>query len=225
MKYSVKEIIKNTYLLTFEEHYDLAMFFLRYQEYYESNFPDFKGKAFTIIDFMERYAKFRKGCFSYCDDFAGWNIPSSVIDDVTALGIPDPNKYDAEIFKLHTYLKEKSDKYYLIGVSRKNNENAINHELAHALFYHVPEYKEKMLELVTKLPKKFSKKMDRFLKNGYSEDVFDDEKQAYLSTTKISIAADKNWVEWLDHNKEFKKVFKKYKKENLIKSITHSQKQ
>ena len=66
MKYTLKEIKGGIFLVEFDNQYDLAMTFLRYQEFYES--PKFKGKRFTIIDFMEWYSKEYDGAFTYTKD-------------------------------------------------------------------------------------------------------------------------------------------------------------
>src|SRR3989344_5759404 len=101
MKYSLKNIAQGIYLLNFQSPYDLAMSFCRYQEFYESTNPVFKGKSFSLIDFMEWYSNKNNNrkrsdlkCFTYPDDWAGFNLPSYVFDNIIELGIPDMNKYD-----------------------------------------------------------------------------------------------------------------------------------
>lgn len=189
MEYDVKALTDKIYLLIFKDRYDLCMFFLRYQEYYESPNPAFCGKQFQILDFMEWYAKSKDGVFSYPKDWAGFNIPSNVIDEVFALGIIDKNIYDYEMMLLHRKLKEKSkgDNYYLIGVSsdgkKKDVETTVLHELAHAMYHTIREYKNEMDHLVDRLPKKIRKTMNAFFEeSGYAEKVWIDETQAYLST-------------------------------------------
>src|SRR6266481_838206 len=123
MKYKVKQVKNRIYLAEFESHYDLCMFFLRYQEFYESPNPKFRGKTFELLDFMEWYAKDRKGCFTYPIDWGGFNLPSKIISKVHSLGITDKNKYDDEMFRLHGRLeKESNGDYYLIGASSNDEQ-------------------------------------------------------------------------------------------------------
>ena len=46
------------YHLVFKSRYEMAMFYLRYQEFYESINPEFRGKSFTYLDYMSWYTQF-----------------------------------------------------------------------------------------------------------------------------------------------------------------------
>jgi hypothetical protein len=187
MEYSLKKIADRIYLVEFRKTYELAMFFCRYQEFYESPNPNFKGKSFDLYEFMAWYAnEYGNGVFTYPSDWVGYNLPSHIIDNVWAMGIPSKTQYDYEMLLLHRKLKEEAGSdYALIGTSKANRSDldTIAHEIAHALFYTVPTYKEEMSYLACRLDKKLSKKMCLWLENiGYSEEVFVDEIQAYIST-------------------------------------------
>ena len=74
------KISGNIFCLKFDNNYDLCMHFLRAQEFYESPFPEFKGKNFNLIDYMEKYAKaYGDNVFTYPGDWCGFNIPSNVL--------------------------------------------------------------------------------------------------------------------------------------------------
>ena len=91
--FKIKEIKPNIFLFEFKHNYDMCMHFLRYQEYYESSSPKYRGKAFEIFDFMRWYSlKYGKGAFTYVDDWDGFNIPSHIIWSLWNLNlIPDKN--------------------------------------------------------------------------------------------------------------------------------------
>jgi hypothetical protein len=222
IKYKLREVKPRIFLLEFPNHYDLCMTFLRYQEFYESPSPKFRNKHFTIIDFMEWYSKDRAGVFTYPTDWAGFNIPSYVVDKVhnlsndlkQALEVPlDYNKYDEVMLKvfekcyktLDNRLEENPGKFYLIGTDMGKTE-VINHEVAHGFFYTIPEYKKEMLALVNNLKVSFREKFNKGLvKFGYTKQVFNDETQAFLSTG------------WHDHfpklkcnDEPFRETFNKY---------------
>lgn len=214
MKYNLKKIIDKVYCVSFKEHYDLCMFFLRYQEYYESPNSAFRRKQFQIIDFMEWYSKDREGFFSYPLDWGGFNIPSFIIDEVHNLGIYDKNKYDYEMLLLHRKLKEEvGGDYYLIGAPA-DCQQLLKHEVAHGLYYTVPEYKLEMDKLVKKLPVQTRKHIYSWLKDiGYTKEVFVDEAQAYLST---GFTSSFKRCGWKRVSKPFIKVYTEFMNEKTL---------
>ena len=161
--FQLKKIKDKIYLLMFDEHYELCMHFLRIQEFYESPNPQFHNNTFNIVDLMQWYAKhYGNGAFTY----------------------PDENRYDLfmrAIFQ-QLYNDNNGNDFYLMGANSKSKD-VIKHELAHALFFTNPNYRNHMTQLVEGLPnrvrnlifKKLSSKM-------YNSTVHIDETQAYLST-------------------------------------------
>ena len=214
MKYTIKKIIDKAYVIQCDHRYDLCMLFLRYQEYYESPNPEFRGKAFELLDYMEWYSKDKDGFFSYPIDWNGFNLSSKVIDEVSELGIPDYNKYDEEMEHIHGKLKQEvGGDYYLIGIfsdpdNQADIDETLNHELAHALYYLFPEYKKEMDELINNLPSLMIALFNDWLGYlGYTQSVFVDEMQAYISTGFEADLAN----EYLCYTEPFEKVFEKYK--------------
>lgn len=181
--YKIKEVKPKIFLLSFTDNYDLCMFFLRYQEFYESPSPNFRGKQFEILDFMQWYSKkYGNGAFTYPTDWGGFNIPSSVIKDIHNLSIIDRNIYDYEMLNIYRQCKKIHSDFYLIG-ALKSATTTINHEIAHGFFYTSPEYKKASSKLVQKLSKSARSHINKWLaKKGYTQKVFVDETQAYLST-------------------------------------------
>jgi len=175
------KITNYIYWLKIESRYNLAMTFLRYQEYYESPSSDFRGKDFTIIDYMDWYSKtYGKGSFTYPNDWAGFNIPSKVLNDIFDGDIKDWNKYDTIMYK--AYCNIDDEKYYLIGANKQNN--TLNHEIAHGLYATNTIYKESMDELITNIdPEDKRLFYSKLSEMGYTIEVFDDEIQAYLATS------------------------------------------
>jgi hypothetical protein len=208
MQYKLTQIKPKIFLMEFKNHYDLGMTFLRYQEYYESRSSKFRGKNFTIIDFMEWYAKeYGAGIFTYPLDWSGYNIPSHIISSVRPT-IEDNNKYDEEMYKIYDKCqKEVGDDFYLIGAQDdKQNDIVIKHELAHGFFYTNAEYRKKMTALVGKLTPSFRNKMKAELKEiGYTPKVYIDEMQAYLSTGMIDSLGKVN-----TQDKPFVELYKMY---------------
>lgn len=184
VQYKIKEVKSRIFFLNFKNSYQCAMFFLRYQEYYESPSPKFRGKDFEILKFMDWYVKDRnQKIFTYPLDWVGFNIPSQIILEVLNGPPPDFNAYDLEMTKVyHKCLAKYPDgQFYIIGAVGENG--IMKHEIAHGLFYTTPEYKKKMTALVKKLPVKLRKRIfSRLEKMGYTKKVLPDECQAYLAT-------------------------------------------
>lgn len=184
MSFQFKEVRQKIFILSFDNFYDLGMHFIRYQEYYESPNPIFKGNTFSLIEYMEWYSKsYGTGSFTYPAEWTGFNVPGWVMHDVFKKGIPDINKYDLFMKKIFTVMKKKYGKdFYLIGI-KDGEENTYKHELAHAMWTIEPEYKKIMSSLVNELPKNIYNLVKNYLvENGYDKSVVDDEIHAYLCT-------------------------------------------
>lgn len=215
MNYSISEIKPNIFLLNFKSNYDMAVQFMRYQEYYESPSSKFRGKQFQIIDFMKWYSlKYGKGAFTYMVDWNGFNIPGNIIKEIWDKGILDKNRYDDEMLQVYNTCKAKSSKFYLIGAV--GNSHALKHEIAHGFFYTIPEYRLEMQKLVKSIDTNLYSEMQDILRAyGYCRDVWIDEIQAYLSTGDVKIQ--QHFFESCPEKakptvKLFKKVYNKYYK-------------
>lgn len=202
---TLKKIHPQIYVLKFKTRYDLCMHFLRYQEIYESPSSKFRGKQFTIIDFMEWYSKkFGKYAFTYPIDWTGFNIPGKVISNTYNNGIKDYNKYDKLMIHVYNTCAKESSDFYLIGVYGKSS--ALKHEIAHGLFYTDNIYKSIMEKLIKELPTNVRNKMSKeLIKMGYSKNVHIDEIQAYMAT-----GLDGYFKKAKGYRKPFIKVFKQY---------------
>ena len=182
-QYTLREVKPKIFLMDFKDSYDLAMHFMRYQEFYESPSPHFRGKAWEWTTFMRWYSKkYGKGSFTYAVDWAGFNIPGDTIEKVWKLGIPDRNIYDYEMRQVARQCKEQAKgDFYLIGAV--GNRGVLKHEIAHGFFYTLPQYKKDMTKLVKGLDPAFRASINNTLKEmGYTPKVYVDECQAYLST-------------------------------------------
>lgn len=163
----------------------MGMHFVRYQEYYESASPKFRGKQFEIFDFMKWYSKkYGQDAFTYPRDWGGFNIPCEVILDVFP-EITDLNKYDKAMWEGYQQCQElagsKKARFYIIGAI--GNGETLKHEIAHGFFYTIPEYKKEATKLVNSLKPEVVKSMKSVLtKMGYTPKVHIDEIQAYMAT-------------------------------------------
>jgi len=220
----IKEIKSRIFLFEFRDVYDMCMYFLRYQEFYESPSRRFRENSFEIFDFMRWYSKkYGKGSFSYPNDWDGFNIPSTVIWKMwNEHLIPDKNIYDYEMWMAWQECNAKLNKdvacptkpinqFYIIGVKKGNS--ALSHEIAHGLFYLYPEYRKEMTKLVKAIDPDIRKIINAGLKKlGYTPKVYIDETQAYMATG-LNKAFGEDTKQWAKERKVFRDFFKKFSKE------------
>jgi len=188
--FKIKEVKPGIFIFEFKEQYDMCMHFLRYQEFYESDSPKFRGKSFEIIDYMRWYsfkqprvsAGYEKAIFTYPADWSGFNFPGNIIEQVWELGITDKNIYDYEMKEAWKQIKKQGwNNFYIIGVVK--DSDSLDHELAHAHYYLAPRYKKEMKKLVYELDPVIKTSCDVTLtKLGYHKKVHVDEIQAYMAT-------------------------------------------
>lgn len=181
--------------------YELNATFMRLQEFYESPNPKFRGKAFTHEQYMDWYAysqdkpqDYDTARFSYFEDWSGFNVPGDVVCKF----------FQSDAFWLDMWKKERKlwellaptvsrhgESFYLIGTfaedsgdtSRKDVEEIVAHETAHALWYLSPGYRKTSKERISQMDEGIVHQIYKKLNDiGYAKEVFADELQAYLST-------------------------------------------
>jgi hypothetical protein len=223
-KYKLFKITERLYCIEMPNPYDLAMLFVRYQEYYESPNKDVRNKAFDLEQYMRWYSVNNKNhryedkshmSFSYPIDFCGFNIPSSAITNILLKGeyVGSLNMYDALMRNIYNDIMDDigrtcNGSFYLIGTP-KMQSSTMMHEIAHGLYYLNSTYYIVANKLISDhLTKSEIKAFKKVLKDyHYAKEVMYDEIQAYLSTGEMI----KQFPD-VD-NKPFQKHFKEYYKD------------
>ncbi len=217
--FAVEEVRPGIFLYKFKEQYEMCMHFLRYQEFYESPSSKIRGKHFTIFEFMKWYSTaFGKGSFTYTRDWGGFNLNSSVFEEVRA-GTTDHNIYDGQMMLAHDLIAvaRNYEPFYVIGALGADR-STIRHEIAHGFYSLNPQYRKDMNALVAALPKRTITAMHQWLKAvGYTPKVFKDEIQAYFATgipggIKYNFDIRDREKFDLKYVKPFKNTFNKYYK-------------
>jgi hypothetical protein len=189
LQYKLKEVSSNIFLCTLNHPYDLSMLFCRAQEFYESPYKEIRGKHFEMLYFMELYSK-RSGnnSFTYAEDWAGFNLKGTNLEELYNSPIPDLNIYDITLKKIHEKIVKKIGTHYSLIGAVEGDSQTIEHELCHA-FYHInSEYKKNVRRIVKELLPTSYKKLIKFLENlGYCKQVMQDEIQAYLTVDKTML--------------------------------------
>ena len=228
-KYNLHKRADKLYCVEMPCGYDLAMLFLRYQEYYESPNPNVKDKAFDLFEYMRwyattntrRYDALSHKSFSYPIDFCGFNIPSYAIRNILVYNEykGELNMYDELMYDIYVriakdmnaqYHSEPNFKFYLIGTP-KMKSSTLKHEIAHGLFYLNDSYRDECLMLIKKhLDKEQIKAFKKVLKEyHYSSSVMLDEIQAYTSTGEYVHGFPS--VDMAPFTKHFNKYYKQLK--------------
>ena len=186
----VKIPVPGVILITNYSQFELAYAFMRLQEFYEHRVLERQGKYYTLDEVIESYRKEGpSGKFSYLEDWAGFNVPSNVVDKFVKMYSHDFTEREAELFDTIERVLEQepnarhNGKYYVIGTCSALYED---HELCHAMWYLYPEFRKASQKII----KRFSNAQRDAVYNmlsdmGYAENVFDDEFNAYVSTSDM----------------------------------------
>lgn len=187
------------YLVQFDNLYRASATFMRFQEYYES--PKFKNITFSWEEFMDYYAD-KHGFFTYFEDFAGFNLPSEVLEPFYNGEFHPLTEKEGRFLKL---FKNKVGKFYIIGAVKNCDIEDLRHEIVHGLFYTRLDYRKDVLNCLKKFGLKRFKKALK--KHEYHPDLFDDEINAYC-LTGLGVIFDKRKVRKLV--KELSDIFYKF---------------
>lgn len=147
---------------------------MRFQEYYES--PEFKGKTFSIDEFVHWYTKKYNG-FTYSRDWYGFNIPASVLEPFRQGQFNPLTAKEQNLLKLCENADSNS---YIIGVTQNAEyfKETVKHEFIHGAFHVNHFYREEVKACL--LDNQVKEIIVGLKKMGYHQDVFADETNAYV---------------------------------------------
>jgi hypothetical protein len=201
ISYKIKEVKDRIYSVVIKDDYDRAMTFCRVEEFYESPNRKFRGKSYSIWDYMKWYSQ-EFGGFTYAKDWVGFNVHLKSAVKCYERVKEDLTPYDKTMkeilgrIKIDMVLSKKNDRdlnAYIIA-SEDTKGETFRHEMCHALYSLDKKYKKEMDELNSSMNQNHYKIFsDNLIEMGYDIKVVPDEIQAYLSTTK-------------DHNRFYKGI-------------------
>ncbi len=213
---SLYKLADRIYSVVVEDSHLRAMIFLRFQEYYESSSEEFKGQKFK----WDRYIQWYKGpdspegekeCFTYGDDWTGFNIPSEAIEHCL-VDIDDRGPYDDIMSTIiNTIRQEEKGNFYLLGIEELGDDSwVLDHEMAHGFYYTDVEYRNKVNNLIRTLPLQEKEDITKVILDlGYNQSVVNDEIQAYMSTGiyhKMNKSLKRYTPRFEENFKKFKKI-------------------
>ena len=166
---SRRRIADDVHVVRFDSQYALASTFLRIQEHYESS--HFRGRVFSLEEYMDWYAA-RFGAFTYYEDWSGFNVPSTAIEPFYSGRFNPLLRKEQQLLRLFDQAKAP---FYVIGLYQ---DAELTHELAHALFYLRPAYRQAVRAAMRGYD---TAAIARHLASlGYHRRVLEDEVHAYL---------------------------------------------
>ncbi len=216
IEYKIEEVRPNVFAVIVKDHYHRAMLFCRVQEYYESPNAEFRGKNFSIWDYIEWYSREHNDVFTYTHDWGGFNIPLNVAEICYSklLKKGEFTPYDLEMNYIVKTIRGMvgNGKAYIIGAPTTEDET-FEHEVCHGLYATNKEYKGLVDEITETIEwQDYLKFEGNLLDMGYTAAVIPDEIQAYLTTnyeyTKFSKGVSKKKCK--EFHKQYQKVFNKY---------------
>lgn len=164
----------NSIWISADSQDELAITFMRFQEFYESPNPEFKNKIFTVGQLKSWYST-HYGADTYHKDWIGFNFPSKVLIPFKQ-GLFDPlTELESELLNL---LRYRHDNFYIIGAQ---DQAVLRHELSHALYGYSIKYRTAINSYITRHKNKFKAITKYILDKGYSKEVINDEIQAYVT--------------------------------------------
>ena len=165
-----------------------------------------------------------EGNITYFTEWAGYNFPDTALKGWLARGDKKEQLSNREmvIVALANQYIKWYEPFYIIGTV-EGQQNFLEHETCHALYYLDPEYKKKACELIKKLPVDDLVLFEKlYLRSRYHPDVLVDEMNSYLTTDSDLELIERFGINVEKHEKtinSMRKLFKKYKKVNKIKKI------
>jgi hypothetical protein len=209
--YNLDALGNNIFLVTEKSPlYLVGNLFLRYQEYFESPNPAFRGHMFTLQDYHQWFHT--QAAQSYIQIFKGFGLASAQIAAVLNNNIPDRNKYDIIMQSIYKLLDPLTQGDFYVVSYTEGWSWVLRHEVAHALWELNPEYREEMTSCLQILTPEQRQQLDHILAaNLYAANVFDTEIQAYLSEPGTTNCLGRTRISGLtEKSKAFQAVFLKF---------------
>lgn len=187
--YKIEEVKPNIFAVVVPDRYHRAMLFCRVQEFYESPNPQFRGKNFSIWDYIEWYSREHNNTFTYTSDWSGFNIPLKTAWDCFEKLREFETPYDEVMnniirtIELKMFYKKNTRNWnaYIIGAGSTEGDT-FQHEICHGLYATNKQYKQLVDEVTETIEwQDYFQFGKNLLDMGYTTGVVPDEIQAYLA--------------------------------------------
>jgi len=190
VRYKIKEVKPNIFAVIIPDKYDRAMTFCRVQEFYESPSKEFRGKNFSIWEYMKWYSVEYERGFSYSNDWDGFNVPLKTAINCFSKLKKKETPYDDVMEEIVLRIEQmmfakrgvRDYNAYIIGAADVIGDT-FEHEVRHGLYSTNMEYMKSADEIVSSIDiEDYKTFKSNLIEMGYTEEVIYDEIQAYLST-------------------------------------------
>ena len=180
---NLKKLTPDIFFITFPNRKELTFTMCRVEEYYEAASDNLRGKVFTWPEFIDEFTT-TDGHFDYFHSWSGFNVPGATFNS-WATKFKDMSSRELELIRLvFASMQDYTDSRYYVIATVEGDDSVEEHEIAHALYYVNDEYRSKMEKLNASLDVDVRLLLtNEFAILGYSHSVFEDELQAFLSTS------------------------------------------
>lgn len=163
-------VLNDIAILHTEDAKELTDTFMRVSEFYESDkYKDNLG--ITKQDIISLYNEIGEG-EDYFDVFEGYNFPAYCIKEFFAVN-------EADEFEMRLITLPSSVTYVIGHIT--GDQQVLVHELAHAFYFSFDGYRNSADAITQTLSGEVRDILIKwFIKNGYDQDVYQDELQAYI---------------------------------------------
>lgn len=183
----ITKILPDVLHIDFDRIWYMSKYLGRMQEYAEH--PKFYKKVFTTSRVKKYYRNLKEHfrTSSYGFNIPGWAFKAFWDKKFT------PTESESEMLKVlesHGYGPDSLLFYVIASAGEsavKESLSAMDHEIAHALFYICPDYKNEILMVMARYPEEVERVRKVISEwSCYHPSVFEDECHAYLATESVS---------------------------------------
>lgn len=168
----------------FPTNKEMTLTFFRVEEHYESIYTNIREQTFSVMDFVETFME-DDGYLGYFENVYGFNVPGSSFKRFYERHADQLTTREQALL---TAVKETGvwdDDFYVIA-SVEGDASTMDHELSHAIYYFSAEYRQRVAETIDQCLRLclLEEMKSGFREIGYVEDVFEDEIQAFMCSTR-----------------------------------------
>jgi len=170
------KLSENRLLLKFPSRKEMTLTMFRLSEFSEGK-KGIRGEHFTFDEFVDMYSD-EKGDIDFFSVWDGFNLSINTINKfLTKFTWSEITKRESKV--LEAIIGMPDSGYIITCVN--GDELTVKHELCHAKYHEIQDYRRKVLSILYSLPQSLRDDFKESLKVlGYIDSLIDDEMQAYI---------------------------------------------
>lgn len=168
----------------FPTNKEMTLTFFRVEEHYESIYSNIREQTFSVMDFIETFME-DDGYLGYFENVYGFNVPGASFKRFYERHATNLTRREMELQAAVKGTGVWDDDFYVIATV-EGDSRTITHELSHAIYYFDADYQRRVKETIDQSLRAclLEEIKAGFREIGYAEDVFEDEIQAFMCSTR-----------------------------------------